>query len=108
MGFSPYEIDTVKLTAHSLAFAAWAGRYLWSGWAGAAGLFCLAAAWQAGHEIYGSFVLPSPLETLYAIGSIGRESSFAKAAGEIELELAEGVRLVKPSVIVVMLHDARC
>lgn len=92
-GSSPYEIDTVKLTAHSLAFAAWAGRYLWSGWAGAAGLFCLAAAWQAGHEIYGSFVLPSPLETLYAIGSIGQESSFAKAAGETAIRSLAGFAL---------------
>ncbi|MCF2524678.1 ABC transporter permease [Bradyrhizobium sp. G127] len=72
----------MKIATHSLAFAAWAARYLWSGWAGAAGLFCLAAVWQAGHEIYGSFVLPSPLETLYAVGSISRESGFAKAASE--------------------------
>ncbi len=45
---------------------AWLGRYLWSGWAGLAGLFCLAAAWQLGHEFYGSFILPSPGETIAA------------------------------------------
>ncbi len=68
--------------ARGLAFAGWVGRYLWSAWAGAAGLFCLAAAWQAGHEFYGSFVLPSPLETLKALASLVREPAFAKAAWE--------------------------
>ena len=68
--------------AHSLAFLGWSGRYVWSAWAGAAGLFCVAAAWQAGHEFYGSFVLPSPLETLTALSVIMREPSFAVAAGE--------------------------
>lgn len=60
----------------------WAGRYVWSVWAGAAGLFCLAAAWQAGHEFYGSFVLPSPLETMQAVKTLVEEPSFAKAAWE--------------------------
>jgi NitT/TauT family transport system permease protein len=68
--------------AHSLAFAGWAGRYVWSAWAGAAGLFCFAAAWQAGHEFYGSFILPSPLETLRALVTIAQEPTFATAAWE--------------------------
>jgi NitT/TauT family transport system permease protein len=72
----------VKSLAHGLAFFGWIGRYIWSAWAGAAGLFCLAAAWQAGHEFYGSFVLPSPLETLQAIFVVTREPSFAGAAKE--------------------------
>lgn len=72
----------MKALAHSLAFAGWAGRYAWSAWAGAAGLFCVAAAWQAGHEFYGSFVLPSPLETLHALAAIAQEPGFAKAARE--------------------------
>ncbi|VDC20236.1 ABC transporter permease [Pseudogemmobacter humi] len=42
------------------------GRFLWSGWAGLAGLCLLAALWQAGHEAYGSFILPAPVETLNA------------------------------------------
>lgn len=42
------------------------GRFLWSGWAGLAGLSLLAAAWQAGHEAYGDFILPAPLATLTA------------------------------------------
>ncbi len=42
------------------------GRFLWSGWAGLAGLCLLAAAWQAGHEAYGDFILPAPLATLAA------------------------------------------
>lgn len=72
----------MKPLAHSLAFLGWLGRYIWSAWAGAAGLFCFAAAWQAGHEFYGSFVLPSPLETLQAASAIIREPSFAGVAGE--------------------------
>ncbi|WP_322997410.1 ABC transporter permease [Castellaniella sp.] len=46
---------------------AWLGRYVWSGWIGLAGLMCVAAAWQAGHEIYGSFVLPSPADSLFVL-----------------------------------------
>lgn len=62
------------------AFVGWSARYVWSAWAGAAGLFCLAAAWQAGHEFYGSFILPSPLETLRALSIIIYEPAFAEAA----------------------------
>ena len=72
----------MKPLAHGLALVNWAGRYVWSVWAGAAGLFCLAAAWQAGHEFYGSFVLPSPLETMQAVKTLVEEPSFAKAAWE--------------------------
>ncbi|MFV0408524.1 MAG: ABC transporter permease [Paracoccus sp. (in: a-proteobacteria)] len=42
------------------------GNFLWSAWAGLAGLALLAALWQAGHEAYGSFILPAPLETVAA------------------------------------------
>lgn len=70
----------MTLAARSIAFFGWAGRYVWSAWAGAAGLFCLAAAWQAGHEFYGSFILPSPVETLDALSSLVREPAFAEAA----------------------------
>lgn len=70
------------MLANSLAFAGWTGRYVWSAWAGAAGLFCFAAAWQAGHEFYGSFILPSPLETLRALWVIAQEPAFATAAWE--------------------------
>jgi NitT/TauT family transport system permease protein len=72
----------VKPFVDGLAFLGWLGRYVWSAWAGAAGLFCLAAAWQAGHEFYGSFVLPSPLETLRALSAMIAEPSFAIAARE--------------------------
>ncbi len=68
--------------ARSLVFGGWVGRYLWSAWAGAAGLCCLAAAWKAGHEFYGSFILPSPLETLSAVGDLVTGQAFATAARE--------------------------
>lgn len=48
-------------------------QFLWSGWAGLAALCLLAAAWQAGHEAYGPFILTSPLETLYAIGQLAAD-----------------------------------
>jgi len=65
---------------HGLAFLGWAGRYLWSGWAGAAGLFCIAAAWQAGHELYGSFILPAPLETVREVAKLAQDEAFRHAA----------------------------
>ncbi|MGD9845246.1 MAG: ABC transporter permease [Variibacter sp.] len=79
--------------ARAVTLVGWAGRYLWSGWAGAAGLFCLAAAWQAGHEIYGSFVLPSPLETVEAVGALVREPSFAAMAKDTALRSLAGFAL---------------
>ncbi len=76
--------------ASVLSFAAWAGRYLWAGWAGAAGLFCVLAAWQAGHEIYGSLVLPSPLETFGTVGALVREPEFARMAQETAMRALAG------------------
>ena len=46
------------------------GRFLWSGWAGLAALALLAAVWQAGHEAYGDFILPSPQTTLAAAAAL--------------------------------------
>lgn len=45
-------------------------RALWSGWAGLAALCLLAALWQAGHELYGAFILTAPLDTLRAMGAL--------------------------------------
>ncbi len=59
--------------------AARLGRFVWSGWAGLAALALLAALWQAGHEAYGDFILPSPLATLAAAwGLLGDPSAWAK------------------------------
>ncbi len=49
-----------------------AGRFLWSAWSGLAALALLAALWQAGHEAYGDFILPSPLATLQTAVAILR------------------------------------
>lgn len=57
----------------------WTGRYLWAGWAGLSGIFCFLAAWQAGHEIYGSFILPSPGETFAAIGLLAARPDFSRS-----------------------------
>jgi len=58
------------------------GRYAWSGWAGLTGLFCIAAAWQAGHEAYGSFILPAPLDTGRALAALAGAPDFVRIAGE--------------------------
>lgn len=63
-----------------LSAGAWLGRYVWTGWAGLAGLFCLAAFWQLGHELYGSFILPSPGETFAAVGKLVSSPKFPAAA----------------------------
>lgn len=49
------------------------GRFLWSGWAGLAALALLAAIWQAGHEAFGAFILPAPLDTVHAAARLLRE-----------------------------------
>ena len=51
------------------------GRFIWSGWAGLAGLCLLAALWQAGHEAYGDFILPAPLATLSAAARLLTDGS---------------------------------
>ncbi|MBV7377594.1 ABC transporter permease [Maritimibacter dapengensis] len=103
-----------------------AGRlldFLWSGWAGLAALSLLAAAWQAGHEAWGDFILPAPLETVgAAVGLLGDPDSlslllitaqrsltgFAMAAGAgVALGLTAGyapavMRLARPLLTVVL------
>lgn len=103
-----------------------AGRvldFLWSGWAGLAGLALLAAAWQAGHEAYGPFILTSPQETISAVIALAQDpeawtvagltlqralSGFALVTGTgMALGLAAGyspatMRLVRPLVTVLM------
>lgn len=46
------------------------GAFLWSGWAGLAALALLFAAWQAGHEAYGPFILSAPLDTMGTVGAL--------------------------------------
>jgi NitT/TauT family transport system permease protein len=58
----------------------WLGRYVWAGWAGLAGLFVLAAAWQLGHELYGAFILPSPGETLATAWQLVSAPNFGRIA----------------------------
>lgn len=44
-----------------------AAAYLWSGWGAASALLLFTALWEFGHQIYGSLILPSPIETLHAL-----------------------------------------
>jgi NitT/TauT family transport system permease protein len=38
--------------------------YVWSGWGAAASILLFFALWDYGNQVYGSFILPSPQETL--------------------------------------------
>lgn len=62
-------------------------EFLWSGWAGLAALCLLAAAWQAGHEAYGPFILTSPLDTVRAVGTLAADPD-AWAIGGLTLQRA--------------------
>jgi NitT/TauT family transport system permease protein len=66
------------------------GNFLWSGWAGLAGLCLLAAAWQAGHEAYGSFILPAPAQTLQQVAALIADPRFAEAVGTTAQRAATG------------------
>ncbi|MCJ8336508.1 MAG: hypothetical protein MJH10_20130, partial [Epibacterium sp.] len=56
-------------------------QHLWSVWSGLAAISLLAALWQAGHELYGPFILTSPLETLLAL----RQLLYEPAAWDLAL-----------------------
>lgn len=56
------------------------GTYLWSGWGAASALLLLTALWEAGHQIYGSLVLPSPLETIDALREMFAEGKAVSAS----------------------------
>lgn len=62
-------------------------EFLWSGWAGLAALCLLAAAWQAGHEAYGPFILTAPLDTVQAVGALAADPE-AWAIGGLTLQRA--------------------
>jgi NitT/TauT family transport system permease protein len=69
-------------------------EFLWSGWAGLAGLCLLGAAWQAGHEAYGPFILTSPLETLAAVWRLAFDPEAWAIAGLTLQRALSGFALV--------------
>ncbi len=69
------------------------GRYLWSGWAGLTGLLCVAAAWQAGHEIYGAFILPAPLATLGSLAALLTSPAVHAVAADTAVRALAGFAL---------------
>lgn len=74
-----------------------AGRvldFLWSGWSGLAGLFLLAAVWQAGHEAYGPFILTSPQDTIAAVWRLTGDPSAWTVAGVTLQRAVTGFALV--------------
>lgn len=65
-----------KLLSHFV----WLIRYFWGGFAGLAGCFCFLAVWQLAYEIYGSYVLPSPQQTLDAMLQLFQSDAFVEMA----------------------------
>lgn len=54
--------------------------YLWSGWGAVSALLLFTALWEFGHQIYGSLILPSPIETLQALRGLYDEGIALPAA----------------------------
>lgn len=49
--------------------------YLWSGWGAVASILLFIALWDAGGQIYGDLVLPSPLETFKTLNAMLHDES---------------------------------
>ena len=47
--------------------------YLWSGWGALASILLFFALWDYGSQVYGSFILPAPQETLLRLSQLFRE-----------------------------------
>lgn len=70
------------------------GRFVWSGWVGVAGVALFFALWQQGHEAYGDFILPSPLDTFAATAVLLRSDETWRLLGLTALRAVEGFLLV--------------
>lgn len=44
--------------------------YLWSGWGAVASILLFLACWDAGNQLYGNLILPSPLETFTTLNTM--------------------------------------
>lgn len=49
--------------------------YLWSGWGAIASILLFMACWDLGNQMYGSLVLPSPLETFKTLFSMLKDDA---------------------------------
>jgi len=67
---------------------------VWSAWSGLAALCLLAAAWQAGHEAYGPFILTSPLDTFAEVWRLARDPAAWEVAGRTLQRALTGFGLV--------------
>ena len=79
-----------------MRFLVAAASYLWSGWGPAASLFLFAALWEAGHQVYGDFILPSPVAAGAALidlfeAGIGRDAALRTAQRAISGFLIAGL-----------------
>ncbi len=64
--------------------------YLWDGWGAAVGLLMLIALWELGHTVYGSFVLPAPIETVESLASLQEAGKLGPAAWTTALRAIGG------------------
>lgn len=69
------------------------GAFLWSGWAGLCGLAVFAAVWQAGHEVYGDFILSAPAATVVTALGILTEPENLRLIWETVRRAAQGFLL---------------
>lgn len=53
--------------------------YLWGGWGAVASLLAMFALWDLGNRLYGSLILPSPLESLQALLALWQDALLTEA-----------------------------
>ncbi|PIE16926.1 MAG: ABC transporter permease [Rhodobacterales bacterium] len=57
-----------------------AAAYLWSGWGPVSSVLLFVALWEFGHQVYGTLILPSPIQTMQAFVQIYDEGVMLPAA----------------------------
>ncbi len=50
-------------------------HYIWGGWGAISSLLLLMALWEFGNTLYGSFILPTPIETFHALWAALKEEN---------------------------------
>ncbi len=67
--------------------------FLWRGWSQAAAILLLVALWQAGHDVYGSLVLPAPAETFATLWRLWVQGAAPPAAATTAVNALSGFAL---------------
>ncbi|MDG4719274.1 MULTISPECIES: ABC transporter permease [Thalassospira] len=64
--------------------------YFWSVWGALVGLFLFVALWEAGHAVYGDFILPAPADALARFGDFVHDGSAVSAASDTAIRAIGG------------------